>query len=130
MRKITTTQSAFFYLRASIGLLLLSAGAFLALSGIGQFSAQAQQQNQSNNSKLAPAFAQFVPPMFDCSQMRALGIDTDGFNHAIRPDAARELHQGLHRVHRIEIDRLGPLGAGDIEATRHVIDSEHAPRSQ
>jgi hypothetical protein len=70
MRKITTTQSAFFYLRASIGLLLISAGVFLALSGIGQFSAQAQQRG--SGSQINPAL---IPPAFDCSQIRALGLD-------------------------------------------------------
>ena len=45
MKKKSTSQSAFFYLRASIGLLLVLAGVFLALLGFGQFSAQAQQKN-------------------------------------------------------------------------------------
>src|SRR5215470_13856870 len=75
MRKITTTQSAFFYLRASIGLLLISAGAFLAVSGIGQFSAQAQQRNTAQSEKMNAFFKALVPPLFDCSQIRALGID-------------------------------------------------------
>ena len=75
MRKLSTSQSAFFYLRASIGLLLISAGVFLALSGVGQFSAEAQQRKSANTQRTDALFRALVPPMFDCSQMTALGID-------------------------------------------------------
>ncbi len=71
MKKTTTSQSAFFYWRASIGLALLLAGVLLALLSIGQFSANAQQRSKSASS-VNPAL---VPPLFDCSQFDALGLD-------------------------------------------------------
>ena len=71
MKKKSTSQSAFFYLRASIGLLLVLAGVFLALMGFGRFSAQAQQRNNAATKSSNP----LVPAMFDCSQIRALNID-------------------------------------------------------
>jgi hypothetical protein len=71
MRKKSASQSAFFYLRVSIGLLLAMAGVFLALLGIGQFSAQAEEEHVSAVKSSDP----LVPAGFDCSQLRALGID-------------------------------------------------------
>ena len=72
MKKTTTSQSAFFYVRTSIGLLLVLAGVFLALLGFGQFSAHAQQRN--NNAK-SNTISPLVPAGFDCAQFRALGLD-------------------------------------------------------
>ena len=71
MKKKSTSQSAFFYLRASIGLVLVLAGVFLALLGIGQFSAEAQQK-KITATKFPDAL---VPALFDCAQIRSLGID-------------------------------------------------------
>src|SRR5690242_17911845 len=71
MKKTTTARSAFFYVRVSIGLALILAGVFLALMSVGQFSAQAEQRGKSNCEVLPT----LVPPMFDCSQLIALGID-------------------------------------------------------
>src|SRR5262249_17780763 len=73
MKKKSTSQSAFFNLRVLIGLFIVLAGVFLALVAFGAFSAQAQQKQtstQSINSLIA-----LLPPGFDCSQIRALGID-------------------------------------------------------
>ena len=70
MKKKSTSQSAFFYWRVSIGLLLGVAGVSLALLGIGQFSAHAQPQKSTINFP-----PELVPPLFDCSQFYALGLD-------------------------------------------------------
>ena len=70
-KKITNPQSAFFYLRVSIGLVLALAGVFLALLGISQFSAHAQQRDKTTTAGLSA----FVPPAFDCAQFRALGLN-------------------------------------------------------
>jgi len=70
-KKITNPQSAFFYLRVSIGLALLLAGIFLALSGFTQFSAQAQP-NSTNTPSIDLSL---LPPGFDCAQIDSLGID-------------------------------------------------------
>ncbi|MGB8340719.1 MAG: sialidase family protein [Chthoniobacterales bacterium] len=70
-KKKSTSQSAFFELRASIGLFLVVTGVFLALLGIGQFSAQAQPRNNAATKSINS----LVPAAIDCSQLRALGID-------------------------------------------------------
>src|SRR5207253_7129858 len=46
-------------------------GVFLALLGFGGFSAQAQEEKE----KTAKSISALVPPGFDCSQIRQLGID-------------------------------------------------------
>src|SRR5438552_1374924 len=71
MKKTTTSQSAFFNLRLLIGLLTVLVGVFLALVGFGGFSAQAQQKPRIIINSTDP----LVPAGFDCSQIRALGID-------------------------------------------------------
>ena len=71
MKKTTTSQSAFFNLRLLIGLLIVLVGVFLALVGFGAFSAQAQQKPRIIINSTDP----LVPNGFDCSQIRALGID-------------------------------------------------------
>jgi hypothetical protein len=68
-KKETNSQSAFFYLRVSIGLLLVLAGVALTLLGIGQFPAHAQQRNSSSTAGINP----LVPAGFDCAQFYALG---------------------------------------------------------
>src|SRR5882672_8235904 len=77
MKKKHTAQSAFFRLRVLIGLFIVLAGVFLALSGLGAFSAlrasmaQAQQQNKIITNSKDP----LVPNGFDCSKIHELGID-------------------------------------------------------
>jgi hypothetical protein len=71
MKKKSASQSAFFYLRASLGMLLVLTGVFLALVGIGKFSAQAQPRNNAATKSIQS----LVPAGFDCAQFRALGLD-------------------------------------------------------
>jgi hypothetical protein len=68
MKKKSTSQSAFFTLRVLSGLFLVLSGVFLAVLG---FSAQAQQRQ----TPAAGFNYALVPPGFDCSQIRALGLD-------------------------------------------------------
>ena len=74
MKKKSTSQSAFFNLRVLIGLCIALGGVFLALLGLGAFSAltasnaQAQQKKGSIN---IPG----LPPGFDCSTIHEKGID-------------------------------------------------------
>ena len=71
MKKKSASQSAFFNLRVLIGLFIAMAGVFLALLGVGGFSAQAQQKNYVPTNSTDP----LVPALFDCSKIHALGID-------------------------------------------------------
>src|SRR6266487_195322 len=71
MKKKSASQSAFFNLRVLTGLFLVLAGVFLALLGFGGFSAQAQEEKE----KTAKSISTLVPPGFDCSQIRQMGID-------------------------------------------------------
>src|SRR6266545_3946716 len=74
MKKKSASQSAFFNLRVLIGLSVILAGVFLALAGLGTFSAitassaQAQQKHKIIN-------IQGLPPGFDCSTIHEKGID-------------------------------------------------------
>src|ERR1700730_9455677 len=70
MKKKSPSQSAFSNPRVLIGILSL-AGVFLALLGFGRFSAQAQEEKELT----AKSISALVPPGFDCSKIRELGID-------------------------------------------------------
>jgi hypothetical protein len=77
MKKKSTSQSAFFKLRALFGVVIVLAGVSLALLASGLFSAQAQPKY-----KLATYYTNsmdpLVPPGFDCSKIHELGIDSVG----------------------------------------------------
>ena len=74
MKKKSASRSAFFNLRVLIGLFILLTGVFLALAGLGTFSAiaassaQAQQKHKIINIK-------GLPPGFDCATIHEKGID-------------------------------------------------------
>ncbi len=71
IKKKFSSQSAFFNLRVLMGLVLASAGVFLGVLGLGQFSAQAQTRTYAATKPIDP----LVPALFDCSTIRNLGID-------------------------------------------------------
>ena len=71
MKKKSASQSAFLNLRLLTGAFLVLTGVFLALIGIGKFSVQAQSKNNAATTSINP----LVPAGFDCSQLRALGIN-------------------------------------------------------
>src|SRR5712691_8640033 len=74
MKKKSASRSAFFNPRLLFGLSIVLAGVFLALAGLGTFSAitassaQAQQKHKIIN-------VQGLPPGFDCSTIHEKGID-------------------------------------------------------
>src|SRR5262245_26354801 len=84
MKKNSTSQSAparhspgeggFFNLRVVISLFVLLAGVFLALAGVGVFSAASTAQAQQNYST-SQSMDPLVPAGFDCSKIHELGID-------------------------------------------------------
>src|SRR5215472_8963356 len=73
MKKKFVSQSAFLNPRSLVGVCIVLAGVFLALTGIGALTALAQvwqQQRIIPNSK-----DPLVPNGFDCSKIHELGID-------------------------------------------------------
>lgn len=73
MKKKFVSQSAFLNPRILVGVCIVLAGVFLALTGLGAFTALAQvrqQQRIITNSK-----DPLVPNGFDCSKIHELGID-------------------------------------------------------
>ncbi|HEY1583780.1 MAG TPA: sialidase family protein [Chthoniobacterales bacterium] len=132
MKKRSDTQSAFFYLRASLGLLLAVAGVFLALLGVGQFTVQAQQGHKETGS----AVDQLVPAGFDCGQTQALGINKQenfraGAIAIFCGDSVGGSPSPAEQTSAIVQEILDPLlGTTDVdlvtgtETTPHVIQSE------
>src|SRR5437867_1087001 len=146
MKKKSASQSAparrglgeggFFNLRVLIGLFVVLAGVFLALAGLGTFSAitassaQAQQKHKIIDIK-------GLPPGFDCATIHERGIDKmenlrtglimiacgEGGSASTSPLAA--VNQAIQKI-------LAPLafGAGDVdvvtgaETPPHIIQSE------
>src|SRR5438874_12390194 len=77
MKKKSASQSAFFNLRVLIGLFVVLAGVFLALAGLGAFSAVTASiaQAQQKNKIITSSTDLLVPVGFDCSKIHELGID-------------------------------------------------------
>src|SRR6516164_9720474 len=73
MKKKFASQSAFLNPRVLIGLFLVLAGVFLALGGLGTFSALAQVQVKQKI--ITHSKDPLVPNGFDCSKIHELGID-------------------------------------------------------
>ena len=78
MKKKSASKSAFFNLRVLIGVFIVLAGVFLALLGLGAFSANAASSAQTQQ-KQKPATRSIdlslLPPGFDCSTIHEKGID-------------------------------------------------------
>src|ERR1043166_467744 len=72
MKTKSTSQSALFYLRTSVGLLLVLGGLVLAVMSFGRLHAQQSYQRTTAPPKFDTTL---VPPMFDCAQIRDLGFD-------------------------------------------------------
>src|SRR6266496_2328817 len=79
--------SAFVNLRVLVGLFIALAGAFLALLGLGTFSAVARPAAKPAKAQQKYALGksvdfQILPPGFDCAQIHQLGIDRQENLHA------------------------------------------------
>src|ERR1700730_13913005 len=133
MKTKSAAQSAFFNLRVLTGLFLVLTGVFLALLGFGRFSAQAQEEKEITKKSLSA----LIPPGFDCSQIRQLGIDKQEnfrsgaimiFCHEAEGGSASPLGAFFEDLKR----GIGPLAYGttdvDVvtgpETAPHVIQSE------
>ncbi len=74
MKKKSASQSAFFNLRVLIGLFIVLAGVFLALVGLGTFSALTASSSKRSKGTKSSTSQAFLPG-FDCSTIHELGID-------------------------------------------------------
>src|ERR1041385_2422187 len=80
MKKKSASRSAFFNIRVVIGLFVLLAGVFLALAGLGTFSANASSSAKAQPKKTKIINIQGLPPGFDCATIHEKGIDRmEGF---------------------------------------------------
>ena len=75
MKKKSASKSAFFNLRVLLGLCVVLAGVFLALAGLGTFSAITANSAQAQQQKHRIIDIKGLPPGFDCSKIHELGID-------------------------------------------------------
>jgi hypothetical protein len=95
MKKKSASQSAFFNLRVLIGLFVVLAGVFLALVGLGTFSALTASKAQAQQG-LKIINIQGLPPGFDCSTIHEKGIDKQenlraGYHDCLRGGEVRWL---------------------------------------
>src|SRR6266850_1786289 len=133
MKKKSASQSAFFNLRVLTGLFLVLSGVFLALLGFGRFSAQAQEEKEIT----AKSISALVPPGFDCSNIRPMGIDKQEnfragaimiFCHEAEGGSASPFDESSNIIQSV----LGPLafGTADVdlvtgpETAPHIVQSE------
>jgi len=77
MKKKSASRSAFFNLRVLIGLFMVLTGVFLALAGLGTFSALTASIAQAQQKKAPIKIINIpgLPPGFDCATIHEKGID-------------------------------------------------------
>src|SRR5437868_7335594 len=138
MKKKSASRSAFFNLRVLIGLFVVLTGVFLALAGLGTFSASAFSPAKAQQKKTKILNIPGLPPGFDCSKIHELGIDRmEGFRAGRIMIACGE-SPGGSAAHGTALIKLAqkllpaPLayGAADVdlvtgtETPPHIIQSE------
>src|SRR6266567_4553147 len=140
MKKKSASQSAFFNLRVLIGLCIILAGVFLALLGLGTFSAlTASSAHAQQKPKLIDI--QGLPPGFDCSKIHELGIDrmenlragrimiacgeAEGGSASTTSPLTNAVNQAIEKV-------LAPLayGAADVDLINHPETSPNITQSE
>ena len=138
MKKKSASRSAFFNVRVLIGLFIVLAGVFLALAGLGTFSAIASNSIKAKQKKTKIVNIQGLPPGFDCSTIHAKGIDRmEGFRAGLIMIACGEATGGSGGPHNSLVklaQKLMPAplayGATDVdlvtgtETPPHIIQSE------
>src|SRR5213596_433681 len=75
MKKKSASRSAFFNLRVLIELFVVLTGVFLALVGLGTFSASAFSPAKAQQKKTKILNIPGLPPGFDCATIHEKGID-------------------------------------------------------
>src|SRR5215475_2007581 len=96
MKKKSASRSAFFNLRVLIGVFVVLTGVFLALAGLGTFSARAFSPVKAQQKKAKILNIQGLPPGFDCATIHEKGIDRmEGFRAGLIMIACGESPGGL-----------------------------------
>src|SRR6266478_7231572 len=137
MKKKSASRSAFFNLRVLIGLFVVLTGVFLALAGLGTFSANAFSPAKAQHKKTKILNIQGLPPGFDCATIHEKGIDRmEGFRAGLIMIACGEATGGLASPYPAFSQLLNrvtaPLayGGADVdlvtgtETPPHIIQSE------
>src|SRR5437016_11177606 len=75
MKKKSASRSGFFNLRVLIGLFVVLTGVFLALAGLGTFSASAFSPAKAQQKKTKILNIPGLPPGFDCATIYQKGIN-------------------------------------------------------
>src|SRR5215470_10879148 len=137
MKKKSASRSAFFNLRVLIGVFVVLTGVFLALAGLGTFSARAFSPVKAQQKKAKILNIQGLPPGFDCSTIYQKGINRmEGFRAGLIMIACGESTGGLASSYPAFTQLLssvtGPAAYGgtDVdlvtgtETPPHIIQSE------
>src|SRR5215831_7773154 len=95
MKKKSASRSAFFNLRVLIGVFVVLTGVFLALAGLGTFSARAFSPAKAQQKKTKILNIPGLPPGFDCATIHEKGIDRmEGFRAGLIMIACGEARGG------------------------------------
>ncbi|MEO6872786.1 MAG: sialidase family protein [Chthoniobacterales bacterium] len=132
MIKKTNSKSAFFYLRTSVSLILGLAGVSLALLSIGQFSAQAEEDEPTTVTSSDP----LIPPGFDCAQFLSLSLDKQenlraGAISIYCGEAQGGTATDFGDVHQLTRQILAPLFGGmDVDVVTGTDSITHPTQSE
>src|SRR5437879_8442320 len=144
MKKKSTSKSAFFNPRVLIGLCIVLTGVFLALlsSGAATFSAAAQSiiKGMTKGKVITHSTDPLVPVGFDCSRIKALGIDKqENFRAGAimiacgeMPGVAPSATSTLGPIGRFFQKLLAPLayGGADVNLINHPETSPNIVQSE
>ena len=132
MLKKTNSKSAFFYLRTSASLLLGLAGVSLALLSVGQFTAQAEEDEPTTVTSSDP----LIPPGFDCAQFLSLSLDKQenlraGAISIYCGEAQGGSVTNFEDLHQITREILAPLFGGmDVDIVTGTDSISHPTQSE
>src|SRR5262249_14184552 len=138
MKKKSASRSAFFNLRVLIGVFVVLTGVFLALAGLGTFSARAFSPVKAQQKKAKILNIQGLPPGFDCATIYEKGINKmEGFRAGLimiacgeatggSPSAYPAFSQLLHKLNvplaygATDVDLINP----QTDSGTHITQSE------
>src|SRR5437868_4583490 len=139
MKKKSASRSAFFNLRVVIGVFVVLTGVFLALAGLGTFSASAFSPTRAPQKKTKILNIQGLPPGFDCSKIYEKGINKmEGLKWGLLMLDCGEGHGGTpsnafsRLVQKLLPPSLAPLayGAADVDLVTGTDTFPHTTQSE